>query len=337
MKVSDFEYHLPAEAIAQIAIEPRDTSRLLVLDGLHDRLFSDLPQILSSGDLIVVNRTRVRAARLVGARRPGGGKTEVLLTQRGDVERWRALIRPASKVHVGTIIDCGELEISVLSEPVAGLVTVEVLAPGDVEATIARVGTVPLPPYFHGSLDDPDRYQTIFADTIGSSAAPTAALHFTPRLVSELTDSGLTFAEVDLEVGIDTFRPMSSNDIEDHVIHSERIEVGEGAAEALARTRANGGRVVAIGTTVVRTLESVANDDGTISPYSGSTDLFITPGYRPRVVDALITNFHAPRTTLLVLLSALIGDRWKDAYAHALDDGYRFLSFGDAMYVEIDR
>lgn len=337
MKVSDFEYHLPAEAIAQEAIEPRDSSRLLMLEGLHDRLFSDLPQILSAGDLLVVNRTRVRAARLAGTRRPGGGKTEVLLTQRGDAERWNALVRPANKIHAGTVVECGELEISVLSEPVAGMVTVAVHAPGDVEEAIANVGTVPLPPYFHGSLDDPDRYQTMFADTIGSSAAPTAALHFTPRLVSELTNLGITFAEVDLEVGIDTFRPISSDEIEDHVIHSERIAVGEDAVEAVARTRAGGGRVVGVGTTVVRTLETVANEDGTISPYNGPTDLFITPGYRPRVVDVMITNFHAPRTTLLVMLCALVGDRWKDAYTHALDGGYRFLSFGDAMYIDIDR
>lgn len=337
MRVSEFDYDLPAEAIAQEAIEPRDTSRLLVLDGLEDLLFSDLPQILSAGDVLVVNRTRVRAARLVGARRPGGGKTEVLLTQRGDLERWRALVRPANKVHVGTVIDCGELEVSVLSEPAAGVVTVQIHARGDVEEAIAAVGTVPLPPYFHGDLEDPERYQTMFADTIGSSAAPTAALHFTPRLVAELTELGVTFAEVDLEVGIDTFRPMSSDDIEDHDIHSERIEVGEQAVEALARTRADGGRVVGVGTTVVRTLESVANDDGTISAYRGPTDLFITPGYRTRVVDAMITNFHAPRTTLLVMLSALVGDRWKDAYTHALESGYRFLSFGDAMYLEIDR
>jgi len=261
----------------------------------------------------------------------------VLLTQRAEEDRWRALVRPANRIHVGTIIDCDEIEVSVLSEPVGGMVTVSVHARGDVEDAIARSGTVPLPPYFHGVLDSPDRYQTMFADAIGSSAAPTAALHFTPRLVSELTQRGVRFAEVNLEVGIDTFRPIACDDIDDHVIHSERIEVDERAVEALAQTRSGGGRVIAVGTTVVRTLESVGNDDGTISAYTGPTDLFITPGYRPRTIDAMLTNFHAPRSTLLVMLCALIGDRWKDAYTHALDGGYRFLSFGDAMYVEISR
>lgn len=337
MKVSDFDYDLPAEAIAQQATEPRDSSRLLVLDGLIDCVFSDLPRLLSPGDLLVVNRTRVRAARLVGTRRPGGGKAEVLLTQRVDGIRWRALVRPASKIHVASVIDCGDIEITVVTEPDAGMVTVDVRTRGDVEDAIANFGSVPLPPYFHGSLADAERYQTVFADTLGSSAAPTAALHFTPRLVEELLTGGVTFTQVNLEVGIDTFRPISSGEIEDHVIHSEKIEVGGDAVEAIQRTRSLGGRVIAVGTTVVRSLESAASADGEISPYCGSTDLFITPGYQPRIVDAMITNFHAPRTTLIVMLSALIGSQWREAYDHALETGYRFLSFGDAMYFEVAR
>ncbi len=333
----DFDYLLPEEAIAQTAIEPRDSSRLLVADGFVDRTFNDLPSILAPGDLVVVNRTKVRAARLVGERLPGRGVTEVLLTQRVDPERWRALVRPAAKLTAGSVVECGDLTVTLLTDPDEGVATVNLACSGDVEAAIERSGRVPLPPYFKGSIADPDRYQTIFADRLGSSAAPTAALHFTDNVLDGLAQRGIPVAAVDLEVGLDTFRPMHDGNVEDHRIHTERIHVPESTVSAVDDVRSNGGRVIAIGTTVVRTLESAATRDGRVRPFDGPTSLFIMPGYEPRVVDGLVTNFHAPRTTLLVLLAALMGDRWKEAYAHALANGYRFLSFGDAMYIEIDR
>jgi S-adenosylmethionine:tRNA ribosyltransferase-isomerase len=336
MLVDDFDYELPAEAIAQEAIEPRDGARLLDVRTMEDRRFSDLPSLLDPGDLLVVNRTRVRAARLVG-RRATGGRTELLLVRRIDQERWQALINPSKKVRVGSQIVTGPITATLLTDPIDGVATVELRADVDIEEAIASNGSVPLPPYFHGSLSDPSRYQTIFARTVGSSAAPTAALHFTPSVVSQLGIRGVEIATVELDVGLDTFRPMSGVHVEDHKIHSERIAVPQEVVDAVDRTRDRGCRVVAIGTTVVRTLESVAQPSRTIVRYEGDTDLFITPGYVPTVVDAVVTNFHAPRTTLIVMIATLLGDPWKDAYDHALAGGYRFLSFGDAMFFEVSR
>jgi S-adenosylmethionine:tRNA ribosyltransferase-isomerase len=337
MHTRDFDYDLPEASIAQTAIEPRDDSRLLVADTMDDMHFRDLPAVLSPGDLVVVNQTKVRSARLIGKRLPGMGRTEVLLTQRVDPERWRALLRPAAKLHAGSKIECDGLEVTLLADPAAGVATVTIATDGDVEQAIEAAGEVPLPPYFKGTIDDPGRYQTIFAERLGSSAAPTAALHFTHTVLDELAARAIPVAVVELEVGLDTFRPMLDGRIEDHLIHTERIVVPPEAVAAVDATRIRGGKVVAVGTTVVRTLETAALRNGRIMEFDGPTSLFITPGYRPRVVDALVTNFHAPRTTLLVLLAALMGVKWKPAYRHALDNGYRFLSFGDAMYFEVDR
>ncbi|MCL1597677.1 MAG: tRNA preQ1(34) S-adenosylmethionine ribosyltransferase-isomerase QueA [Actinomycetia bacterium] len=337
MRTDEFDYTLPEEAIAQSAIEPRDDSRLLVLEGLVDRRFSDLPDVLRSGDLLVVNRTRVRAARLVGQRRPGGGKTEILLTQRVDPRRWQALLRPAAKLHAGSVVDCATLTATLLTDPVDGVATVNVESPGDVEEAIEQSGTIPLPPYFKGTLEDPERYQTIFAQAVGSAAAPTAALHFTRDLLDALALAGIGIAEVELEVGLDTFRPMTTERVESHRMHTERIHVDGNVVQAVEATRAGGGRIVAVGTTVVRSLESASPTKGVLEEFEGPTSLFIRPGYETRIVDALVTNFHAPRTTLLVMLAALVGDRWRTAYEHALGNGYRFLSFGDAMYLEVGR
>ncbi len=337
MYTDEFHYDLPAAAIAQAAIEPRDASRLLVVDGLEDRVFTDLPNILHPGDLVVVNRTRVRSARLIGHRLPGGGKTEILLTQRVDLERWRALVRPASKLKAGSQVQCGDIFVRLLTEPDQGISTVTISARGDVESAIEEAGDIPLPPYFKGTLDDPSRYQTIFARTLGSSAAPTAGLHFTDEVVDALRERKVEMTEVELEVGLDTFRPMAEGKVMDHRIHTERIHVPPSAVEAVASARDRGGNVIAVGTTVVRSLETAAAGDGLISTFDGPTDLFIVPGYRPKVVDALITNFHAPRTTLLVLVAAFMGERWRATYTYALEHHYRFLSFGDAMYIEIAR
>ena len=337
MDTRDFEYELPEASIAQEAIEPRDSSRLLVADTLEDMHFTDLPALLAPGDILVVNTTRVRAARLIGRRLPGMGRTEVLLTQQVDPTRWRALVRPAAKLAAGSVVRCSGLDVTLLTDPGEGVAMVSITTEGDVEQSIESAGEVPLPPYFKGTIEDPGRYQTVFADRLGSAAAPTAALHFTNDVVDALTDRDVTVASVELEVGLDTFRPMADGMVEDHVIHTERIVVPPETVVAVDSARERGSKVVAVGTTVVRTLESAATGNGRIRELDGPTSLFITPGYGPEVIDAVITNFHAPRTTLLVLLAALMGDRWRDVYRHALDNRYRFLSFGDAMYFEVDR
>lgn len=335
---SEFDYELPESSIAQTAIEPRDSSRLLISSTLEDRVFRDLPAILSPGDLLVVNRTRVRRARLETVRRDTGGRVEVLLLHpRGD-DRWQIMVRPARRLRRGVVLDTAlgdrdhALSISLETDPDAGVAEASVRG-GDVEMIVSRVGEIPLPPYFHGTLEDDERYQTVFADQPGSAAAPTAALHFTERLVDELGDRGVPITAVELDVGLDTFRPIAADDLADHEIHSERYFVPDGAAAAIEATREAGGRIVAVGTTVVRTLESAA-EGSIVAPGPGTADIFIMPGYRLAVVDAVLTNFHAPRTTLVALVAALLGSRWHDVYSSAIDRGYRFLSFGDAMFID---
>lgn len=334
MRRDDFLYDLPARAIAQEAIEPRDASRLLRVGSMTDHWFGDLPGLLTPGDLLVVNRTRVRAARLRGQKATTGGDIELLLTSRIDDVRWRALVRPARRIHIGSRLQFDRIAGEVLTEPQRGVVTVRLECDeGDVDDVLPLVGELPLPPYFHGTLADPDRYQTIFAKTLGSAAAPTASLHFTPELVTTLAGADVAITEVELEVGLDTFRPLQVDDLADHVMHDERYRVPEDAAEAIAECRSRGGKVVAVGTTVVRTLETAA-DGWLVVPGEGVSDLFVKPGYGVKVVDALITNFHAPATTLTVMVAALIGPTWRAVYDEALQRGYRFLSFGDAMLIE---
>lgn len=335
MRIDDFDYQLPPSSIAQAAIEPRDEARVLIASNLSELRFRDIADLMQPNDLLVVNRTRVRSARLVGRRKPTGGRTEVLLTKRIEEDRWQALVRPSKKVTVGTIVECAGLDIEIVATPRNGVATVLLTCDGEVESAIEAVGTVPLPPYYHGELDTADRYQTMFAKTIGSSAAPTAALHFTDRVIKSLRERGVGIAEVDLEVGLDTFRPMGDGLVEDHVIHRERVVVDQKAVTAIDRTRANGGRVIAVGTTVVRSLETAAVGEGRVRTVDSDTDLFIAPGYEFKVVDAIVTNFHAPRTTLIVMVAAALGERWRDVYDHAVTNDYRFLSFGDAMYIEI--
>lgn len=334
MRIDEFDYDLPAEAIAQRAIEPRDASRLLIARTLYDHRFSDLPDVLDAGDLLVVNRTRVRAARLHGRKAETGGAIELLLVRRIDDRHWEALVRPARRIRAGTAIDFDGITGEVLTAPERGLVTVALeAADGDVDDVLPTRGEVPLPPYFAGSLADPERYQTVFAKAVGSAAAPTAALHFTPSLLGALGASGISIAEVELEVGLDTFRPMDGELVEDHRIHRERYVIPEAAAADIAATRLRNGRIVAVGTTVVRTLETGARGDRVVAG-EGASDLFITPGYRFQVADAMLTNFHAPRTTLIALVAAALGPDWRNVYETALDRGYRFLSFGDAMFID---
>lgn len=337
MDIDQFDYELPSDAIAQSAIEPRHDSRVLIAADLSEIAFHEIPSLLNEEDLLVVNSTRVRAARLIGVRTPSGGAAEILLTKRLEPLVWEALVRPARRLRAGSIVTCGEITIDVLTDPVDGVCAVTLTTQGDIEAAIQREGTIPLPPYFHGSLDSPDRYQTLFASRVASSAAPTAGLHFTEQVVDALVDKGVTICEVELEVGLDTFRPMGDGRIEDHVIHSERVIVDDQVVRAVDETRLQGGRVIAVGTTVVRSLESASTGGGRIGTYDDDTDLFISPGYAFRVVDAVITNFHAPRTTLIVMLAGLLGTTWREVYNHALSEDFRFLSFGDAMFVEVQR
>ena len=335
MRTEEFDYNLPNEAIAQTAIEPRDAARLLVSSSLEDRTFRELPELLEPGDVLVVNRTRVRAARLTGNKPASGGAVELLLLRRLDVERWEALIRPARRIRPGVALSFDGITGEVLSSPVDGVITARLTSTtGDVEDLLPSRGEVPLPPYFRGHLGDSERYQTLFAKTIGSAAAPTAGLHFTPEVVGALGVRGVDIAEIDLEVGLDTFRPMSVDEIEDHHIHREQYEIPQAAAAAVAATRSRGGKVVAVGTTVVRTLETAAGSDGLVRPGGGESALFIKPGYQMAVVDAVVTNFHAPRTTLIALVAAMLGPAWRGVYTTALERGYRFLSFGDAMLID---
>lgn len=327
---------LPDGAVAQSPIEPRHDARLLDTRDMSDHRFLELADLLETEDLVVVNDTRVRAARLLGRRRETGGKVELLLLEHNPDGTWEALAKPSRRLHPGVDIDLGDFSATVMSDPDRGMVKVE-LTVEDAEDAIAAHGEVPLPPYFTGRLDDPERYQTMFARDPGSAAAPTAGLHFTEEVVARLRARGIRLASVDLHVSLDTFRPMSTDDVEDHEMHSEWCAVPVETAAAVEETRERGGRVVAVGTTVVRTLESRADGTGRVTTGEGRTDLFLRPGSVISVVDVLVTNFHLPGSTLLVLLAAFMGDRWRESYETALHRGYRFLSFGDAMLAARDR
>ncbi len=336
VRTEDFRYVLPEAAIAQQPAEPRDAAALLDTRDLRDYHVRDLPGLLRAGDLVVVNRTRVRAARLRGRKAASGGALEALLLRHLDEGRWEALVRPARRLRRGAVLDFGPIEGEVYQEPVGGVavLSLRVRDGGDVETLLAEAGEVPLPPYIRRPLADSERYQTIFADRTGSAAAPTAGLHFTPRVVEGLEGAGVNLTKIDLHLGLDTFRPITSEALDHHQMHREWFQVDPAAASAIEACRRRGGRVIAVGTSVVRALESRGTPQGLVEPGDGTTDLFIRPGYRFVVVDGLVTNFHVPASTLVVLLAAFMGPAWRTAYAHALARGYRFLSFGDAMYAE---
>ncbi len=334
MLTSEFDYDLPDRLIAQEPIEPRDSSRLLDTRDLSDRRFSDLPSILRSGDLLVVNKTRVRPARLIGSKSTTGGRVEALLLRRRDDGNWDALVRPARRLRRGVHLRFGEIEAVLVSDPEDGSAVVALDAPVEIEEALTRWGEIPLPPYINRRLDDPGRYQTLWAEAPGSAAAPTAGLHFTPRLMEAVTEAGVETATVELEIGLDTFRPISVDRITDHRMHREVIRVDGAVADAVERTRQRRGRVVAVGTTSVRALEAAAAGGGAVSPLSGETDLFLHPGAEFSVVDALVTNFHMPRSSLIVMIAGFMGPGWRTAYEVAVERGYRFLSFGDAMFCE---
>lgn len=327
MDVGSFRYDLPEEAIAQRPAEPRDAARLLDARDLTDHRFSDLPSLLESGDLVVVNDSRVRRARLVGRRVGTGGSVELLLLNRLQDGRWEALISPARRMRPGVEIRFGATLATIIDGPADG----RVLVGFDDERELDAIGSVPLPPYITTDLDDPERYQTIYSRRVGSAAAPTAGLHFTPAVLEALEWKGIGVVSVELQVGLGTFRPIKTDRVEDHEMHREWCSIPAPTAAAIAETRTRGGRVVAIGTTTVRTLETFAQEDGTVRPGEEETNLYLMPGSRIRVVDLLVTNFHVPGSSLLVMLAAFLGDEWREAYATALARNYRFLSFGDAM------
>lgn len=340
MKVADFDFELPPERIAQTPIEPRDASRLMVLHRdsgeLEHRIFRDLPRYLRTGDALVLNDTRVIPARLIGEREGTGGRVEVLLLHPTGPDTWETLVRPGRKARPGQrlLFGGGRLRAEVQGLTPAGGRAVRFTYEGRFEDVLEELGRVPLPPYIRTELEDPGRYQTVYARDPGSAAAPTAGLHFTPRLLEEIAGLGVEIVYLTLHVGLGTFRPVQVEDVEEHVMHAEYYRVTEEAAARLNAARARGGRIIPVGTTALRTLETVADEAGVIRPGSGWTDIFIYPGYRFKATDALVTNFHLPRSTLLMLVSALAGrERILAAYREAVRLGYRFFSFGDAMLI----
>jgi S-adenosylmethionine:tRNA ribosyltransferase-isomerase len=341
MRTDLFDYMLPAGLIAQRPLPERDSSRLMVLErrsgNVSHRRFEELPSFLDPGDLLVVNNTRVFPGRLGARKKPTGGFVELLLLEKTGEGTWAAMtrgarLRPATRLSFqGT-----DLSAVVVEGPSEGRIRVrfeKAGAPADDES-VFELGRVPLPPYTATELEDPERYQTVYAERRTSAAAPTAGLHFTERLLAELSRRGIEVASLELSVGMDTFVPVREERVEEHRMHSERFVVPVDCADAVNAARRRGGRVTAVGTTVVRALESASQDDGTVEPLAGSTELFITPGYRFRAVDSLLTNFHFPRSTLLMLVCAFGGTELiLDAYRTAVSERYRFYSFGDAMLV----
>ena len=339
MKKSDFYFDLPEELIAQTPLEKRDESRLLCLDkntgSMEHRHFYDLPDLLQEGDCLVLNNSRVLPARLIGARPTGGAIELVLLRDLGD-NRWECLSRPGRKTKPGQHILFGNGELEAIVEETApgGNRIVQFLYEGIFLEVLERLGRMPLPPYIRAELENPERYQTVYAKELGSAAAPTAGLHFTQELLETIRAKGVRTEFITLHVGLGTFRPVKEDEIEDHEMHSEFCMIPPETAEAVNTAKKNGGRIIAVGTTSCRTLESFAKDDGTLEPSSGWTDIFIYPGYRFKCIDGLITNFHLPESTLIMLVSALAGrEHILNAYRTAVENRYRFFSFGDAMFI----
>lgn len=334
----DFDYQLPEDLIAQTPLEPRDSSRLLALDRwsghVEHRKFYDILDYLRSGDLLVANNTKVIPARLLGQREPGGGKVEVFLLHRCSQREWEVLVRPGKKMRPGQRACFGEkLSCEVLAVTEYGGRIVRFDFEGLFENILDELGETPLPPYIHARIANPDRYQTVYAKDRGSAAAPTAGLHFTPELMQKVEAIGGQFAFVTLNIGLGTFRPVHSETLEEHVMHREFYQVSAETAEMVNRTKQAGGRIIAVGTTAVRTLETAAQQ-GKLLPGSGWSDLFIYPGFSFQLVDALITNFHLPQSTLLMLVSAIAGrENIMAAYQEAVRQNYRFFSFGDAMFI----
>ncbi len=338
-KKRDFYYDLPEERIAQTPAEPRDTSRLLVYDReskqIADKHFYDIVDYLKEGDLLVVNNTKVIPARMY-AKTQHGGVVELLLLKRHDLKVWEALMRPGKKGKIGAKMTVSEeLSFTVKDITETGERIVEFEYDGSFEDVLSRVGTMPLPPYIKEKLENQARYNTVYSKVDGSAAAPTAGLHFTDELLQKLKDKGVERAEVLLHVGLGTFRPVSEDIITDHKMHSEYYEISEDAAEKINRAKREGRRVIAVGTTSVRTLESVADEQGFVKACKGNTEIFLYPPYKMKCVDSLITNFHLPESTLIMLVACLTGrEEILSVYKYAVDNEYRFFSFGDSMFIQ---
>ena len=340
MKTSDFYYDLPEELIAQDPLEDRTASRLLVLDrktgAVKHKIFSDVIDYLNKGDCLVINNTRVIPARLIGEKEGTGGKVEVLLLKRRANDVWETLVKPGKKLKPGAKITFGDgrLRAEVLEVVEEGNRLVKFHYEGIFEEILDSLGEMPLPPYITHKLEDKEMYQTVYAKFDGSAAAPTAGLHFTKELLNKIEEKGIKISSITLHVGLGTFRPVKVDDVNNHHMHTEWYEVNAEAAEIINETKRNGGRVICVGTTSCRTIESVADDNGYMKAKTGETDIFIYPGYKFKVMDGLITNFHLPESTLVMLVSAFAGkENVLSAYETAVKEKYRFFSFGDAMLI----
>lgn len=338
MKTSDFNYELPEELIAQTPVEPRDSSRFLVYDRASDKVghahFYDLPSYLLKGDLLVINNTRVIPARIYGHMDGRESVFEILLLKRIDYTRWETIMKPARKARVGSVIEiCDELSATVEDAGEYGARTVRFNFDGVFEDILDRVGNMPLPPYIKEKLADKERYQTVYSKVEGSAAAPTAGLHFTPELMQKVRDAGADFATVLLHIGLGTFRPVKEEEITEHKMHTEYYELDEENAEKINAAVREGRRVICVGTTSVRVLETVADDKGFVKASKGETEIYIYPGYKFKAVKGLITNFHLPESTLIMLVSAFVGkEKTLELYNLAVKEGYRFFSFGDSCF-----
>ena len=341
MKVSDFNFNLPEELIAQHPLEKRDGSRLMVLDkntgSIEHRSFHDVIEYLNEGDTLVLNNTRVMPARLIGEKEQTGGKIEFLLLKRIEGDKWECLAKPGKRAKVGQIFTFGggKLKCKVVDIIEEGNRIIEFYYEGIFEQVLDELGEMPLPPYITEKLDDKERYQTVYSKEKGSAAAPTAGLHFTNELLEAIKAKGVSIAYLTLHVGLGTFRPVKVEDINEHIMHSEYYHLDKENADLINETKKRGNRIIAVGTTSTRTLETIGDENGIVREQSGWTNIFIYPGYKYRVIDELITNFHLPESTLIMLVSALAGkENVMNAYNTAVDEKYRFFSFGDSMLIK---
>ena len=340
MKVSDFNYNLPEELIAQVPIQKRDESRLMVLNRenqtIEHKTFKDIIDYLQPGDCLVRNNTKVIPARIYG-KKETGANVEFLLLNNIEGDIWECIVRPGNKLHVGTKVIFGEglLKANILEVMPGGTRKVQFEYQGIFNEILDQIGLMPLPPYIHEELKEKDRYQTVYAKYEGSAAAPTAGLHFTPELLEEIQKKGISVANVTLHVGIGTFRPVKEETVENHEMHSEHFYIKQEDADKINQAKQNGKKVIAVGTTSCRVLETIADENGMVKPTEGDTQIFIYPGYHFKCLDALVTNFHLPESTLLMLVSALAGKEYiLKAYNEAVKEKYRFFSFGDAMFIK---
>ncbi len=341
MNTTDYDYYLPEELIAQTPLKDRSSSRLLVLDrsteSYEDKSFKDIIDYLNPGDALVINDTKVIPARLIGIKEETLAKIELLLLHDIEGDTWECLAKPCKRLHVGTIISFGDGLLKARVDEILGegIVHVTLLYEGILMNVLDKLGTMPLPPYIHEELKDQSRYQTVYAENLGSAAAPTAGLHFTKELLEQIEKKGIHIVHITLHVGLGTFRPVEEDDITKHKMHTEYYHMSKQSAEELNKVRASGNRVIAVGTTSVRTLETIMNKYGEFKECSGNTNIFIYPGYKFLGVDALITNFHLPKSTLIMLVSAFAGREFiLKSYEHAVLEKYRFFSFGDAMFIK---